>query len=492
MDGGFGMNARMAGLAHSLKQNLKAVTLADAFDARVLGFALSLAWSFVVFFSTVVHFSTRNDVSHLNSVVGFSNVGMLLVFVAGALAPRVISRIMEHSAARWAVPVSMAVCTLVLVVVDHDVIRQPWCSMASTAAGAGLGVLYLVWGNEFRHFSAAQAAVKASSAFLLSAGLFALVVALPRPVAIAATVAMALAIGAVMQVVKPRKAVVQPEQPKLKRGAFLLRALLSLGVLSFAESFMRALFFNATPIISEGSYPWLLLVATVASIALICVPLLSSSEPDYASAYQTVVFSLGFIFLLLPILDLGTVPSDILALTTCSIVMLLTWIVLSRITGLYRLSAPFAFGVGWGAYVAGALAGTFGGALLASFRDLGPRDLSLVALLGVCLLFFGYLFLFTEKSMVSLVGGDSPDERQPFRSKCAQIARRCDLTEREAEIMVLVAKGRSLPRIQKSLGLTAGTVNTHLTHLYRKLDVHDKQELIDLVESEPLARPKLS
>ena len=49
--------------------------------------------------------------------------------------------------------------------------------------------------------------------------------------------------------------------------------------------------------------------------------------------------------------------------------------------------------------------------------------------------------------------------------------------------MTLVAKGRSTPRIQEVLGLTAGTVNTHLAHLYRKLDVHDKQELIDLLEA---------
>ena len=48
--------------------------------------------------------------------------------------------------------------------------------------------------------------------------------------------------------------------------------------------------------------------------------------------------------------------------------------------------------------------------------------------------------------------------------------------------MLLIAKGRSAPRIREELGLTAGTVNAHVSHLYRKLDVHDRQELIDLVE----------
>ena len=50
--------------------------------------------------------------------------------------------------------------------------------------------------------------------------------------------------------------------------------------------------------------------------------------------------------------------------------------------------------------------------------------------------------------------------------------------------MMLVAKGRSTPRIREELCLTIGTTNTHMNHLYKKLDVHDRQELIDLVEGD--------
>ncbi len=100
----------------------------------------------------------------------------------------------------------------------------------------------------------------------------------------------------------------------------------------------------------------------------------------------------------------------------------------------------------------------------------------------MCLLFLAYLFLFTDRSMTSLLGVRASSGRQPFRERCEHVAADYDLTPREQEIMALVAKGRSTPRIQEALGLTAGTVNTHLAHLYRKLDVHDKQELIDLLE----------
>ena len=478
-----GIAERMA----ALKRHLKAVTLADVFDVRALGFALTLAWASIVFFSTVVHFSTRNDVSHFNSVVGFSSVGMLATLLLGALAPKRFARVMRMHMMRASAPAVMAVSTVVLVVIDLNYFTQPWCSIFSTAAGSGLGVLYLAWGEEFRRLSPAQAVVKTSSSFMLAAVLFALVVALPRAAAVPATVLLPVAVGFILfakiGVWQGGESAAPPAPAPLRRGAFSVRALLSLGVLSFAESFIRALFFNASPIISEGSYPWLFLVATMASIALVCVPLFSSDELDVAAAYRTAVLALGFMFLLLPILDLGSLPADIVALAMYATVTLLVWIVLVRITSLYGLVALFSFGVGWGSHVAGSLAGTFDGALLGSFVELAPRVLSIVELGCVCLLLLAYLFLFTDRSMTGLLGMRPSSGKRPFRERCERVARDHDLTPREQEIMTLVAKGRSTPRIQEVLGLTAGTVNTHLAHLYRKLDVHDKQELIDLLEA---------
>lgn len=472
----------------AVKAHLKAVTLADVFDMRALGFALTLAWASIAFLSTTVHFSTRNDVSHFNSVVGFSSVGMLVVLLLAALGPKLFARVMRMPAMRVFVPAIMAVSTIMLVIVDLNFFTQPWCSIFSTVAGAGLGVLYLAWGEEFRHLASAQAVVKTASSFLLAAILFAIVVALPRAVSVAATVPLPVAAGFILFA----KAGVwrggeEGAPAPLRRGAFSLRALLSLGVLSFAEAFIRALFFNASPIISEGSYPWLFLVGTMVSIVLVCVPLFSSDELDVAAAYRAAVLALGFMFLLLPILDLGSMAADIVALTMYATVTLLVWVVLVRVTGLYGLVALFSFGVGWGAHVAGSLAGTFGGALLGSFVELAPRVLSIVELGCVCLLFLAYLFLFTDSSMTRLLGMRPGSGRRPFRERCERVARDFDLTPREQEIMALVAKGRSTPRIQEVLELTAGTVNTHLAHLYRKLDVHDKQELIDLLEN---AQPK--
>ena len=48
------------------------------------------------------------------------------------------------------------------------------------------------------------------------------------------------------------------------------------------------------------------------------------------------------------------------------------------------------------------------------------------------------------------------------------------LTDREREILGLIAAGKSLPEIAKELYLGVTTVKTHVQHLYEKLGVSDR------------------
>lgn len=58
------------------------------------------------------------------------------------------------------------------------------------------------------------------------------------------------------------------------------------------------------------------------------------------------------------------------------------------------------------------------------------------------------------------------------------------LSPRETDIALLVARGYTVNRIAENLCLASGTVQSHMKSIYRKLDVHSKQEVIDLVQSQ--------
>ncbi len=71
---------------------------------------------------------------------------------------------------------------------------------------------------------------------------------------------------------------------------------------------------------------------------------------------------------------------------------------------------------------------------------------------------------------------------EPLTVACRTLSERGALSGREAEILAYLARGRSQPYIRDELMLSKNTVATHVKHLYQKLDVHSKQDLLDLIE----------
>lgn len=67
------------------------------------------------------------------------------------------------------------------------------------------------------------------------------------------------------------------------------------------------------------------------------------------------------------------------------------------------------------------------------------------------------------------------------RDACARLAAEAGLTPREAQVLELLAQGRSRVFMQEELGLSDSTIKAHTSHVYQKLGVHSKQELISLV-----------
>lgn len=70
-----------------------------------------------------------------------------------------------------------------------------------------------------------------------------------------------------------------------------------------------------------------------------------------------------------------------------------------------------------------------------------------------------------------------------WKTTCSEIAKLYQLSPRETEVFMLLAKGRNVAFIQEDLVISPHTAKTHIANVYRKLEVHSSQELLDLVES---------
>lgn len=66
---------------------------------------------------------------------------------------------------------------------------------------------------------------------------------------------------------------------------------------------------------------------------------------------------------------------------------------------------------------------------------------------------------------------------------CTEVAERFGLTRREAEVLPLVAMGMSQSAVASRLCVSESTAHVHIAHIYQKLGMHSKQEVIDLMHS---------
>lgn len=82
---------------------------------------------------------------------------------------------------------------------------------------------------------------------------------------------------------------------------------------------------------------------------------------------------------------------------------------------------------------------------------------------------------------------DNPQTGDPkggaWRRGIEATCKRYDLSPRQCEILELLAKGRDAKFIEDHFCISKSTAKTHIYNIYCKMDIHSRQELIDIIES---------
>ncbi|BAK45462.1 response regulator transcription factor [Eggerthella sp. YY7918] len=113
-----------------------------------------------------------------------------------------------------------------------------------------------------------------------------------------------------------------------------------------------------------------------------------------------------------------------------------------------------------------------------------------IFLLSVLVLVCVGMLFFTQTDVQKLYAtprAETPDAS--LESKCENIADMCRLTNREAEVLVLLARGRTVRYICDELSIAQGTAKHHVSNIYRKVGVFDRQGLLDTIEQGGVGKP---
>ena len=166
-----------------------------------------------------------------------------------------------------------------------------------------------------------------------------------------------------------------------------------------------------------------------------------------------------------------------LAVSTCFDFLLFMYLTRAIDCGL--LSSTTAFCLSEGSIQLGWLVGDFFALIFQNGSGLGGiRPQSLYPIL-ICALFVLLLAIVDQQGSLETMLRETADE-EIIRN----LGKKYGLTPRETQVFVLLGQGRSVPYISDKLFIARSTIETHAKHIYQKMGVHSRQELIDLVRKD--------
>lgn len=169
---------------------------------------------------------------------------------------------------------------------------------------------------------------------------------------------------------------------------------------------------------------------------------------------------------------------------------ILIMLIMANICYRYGVSAIWLFGIERGVRQLSMWSGRMVVDGAQTFDVFGGNGEVVISLLTVLALVVATTILFSERELSSrwganfLSGGiDSVEmlRKQEVADRCAEVARGYKLSTREEEVLLLLAKRKTVGLIERELFIANGTAKAHIRHIYQKLDIHTRQELFDLL-----------
>jgi DNA-binding CsgD family transcriptional regulator len=104
---------------------------------------------------------------------------------------------------------------------------------------------------------------------------------------------------------------------------------------------------------------------------------------------------------------------------------------------------------------------------------------------GAYVLYIFFIYLSTEKLLddIKRLTMFSPDN-----SVNQHVLARYEITPRESEVLIQIVKGKSYSEIAELLFISMPTVKTHISRAYKKMNINNKIELINLLNVNTIAK----
>ena len=502
---------------------------------RFMGFGLYYAWIWLCYDSTTLLDAPNASSADTTFAMYLASTTALgLTLVLSAIFPSFSSRLTQSKPALLLAGAVAGVATVGVRLLAVNGATDALFLLSCVCTGLGTAWVCLRMGMEYASVPSRRATMNAAASFVLAALMYFLVRGLPGALGLA--VMALLPLGATLCTMTPAgdSPVEEPLESRdhlLPRG-FVLRLVFAIAVFSIVVGVTRGfstLTEAASALDDRGGF----VAFGMALVAILLYALVGTRGNDFdvSRLYYPVIILASVGILIMPLLDTaGQVAGVVIGIAYACFVMIM-WCLFAHVAYVTGMPAVRAFGLGRGASALGTTAGWLLGSQLAAHQALDFTMLFVVSCVMVLALLVVSMLVFNDRAVgmvLRMVGeraaqdaheaagaaagaarhgtntgagsqasgealnavedadgepqASGQDRAGTWTRSCLDIASRFGLSQRETEVLFLLAKGRTIAFIADDLGVSFNTAKSHIRHVYVKLGVHTKSELLDMVE----------
>ena len=457
---------------------------------RIAGVAMLWLWMIMMFYSIVPYGFSSDVRGSLYTSLLISLVSMVVTLLFVAVIVRRERMSANRSIVGGAAFMMSAGSALTLFADPTTPVGMLVLGISAVMTGTGSAVVFLCWVELLSGLGGRLALVELAASLSVAFIAGFILITTPQMPAVVAVVVVPLASALMLRksLGDGSRLVKEPEQPLSRQTmALFVKALVGAALIGMLEGFFDVVSGFKTYEVQDIFGTYLFLAGFVGALVVCLIAVFLHRDSIFFS-YRFAMLMLCLGCLSTPFLADNNTYSSALIFGGYHCYVLVLCVVCIDVANSFKVSAARAIGLGFVALYGGETAGSvFAHSLEATGIPL--FDLTLVTLVAVSLLFISHLFLFTETDLIKIGIGEvslvapAPEPAEgaaEMVDPCATIAERYGLSPRESDVLPLLLEGRTISRIQETLFISAGTVSTHIRHIYQKTGAANRQELIDL------------
>lgn len=356
-------------------------------------------------------------------------------------------------------------------------------------AGIGLGILILMWAEFFGSINPMRVALYYAIAIFFGEIIKGLFAGMSAPyLAVFSLILPLFSIAWVRASMKRLPETDLPEKTKeTTSSSFPWKPILLMAVCTFAFGYGAV---PMQPLLPGNT------LGALAVTALVFFGVLSASKWfNFATIYQLAfpLVTIGFLLVVPSVTQQGELTA-LCCDAGYTMLSIFVTVILSNITYRFGISAVWISGIERGIrYLVEMMGWSLFAFVSANVSTQATSGIH-TGITAVIVVVFAVTF-FTEKGIsaqwgINLQSTNGSAEKPSVGKlsvRVSDLSKEHDLSPREEEVLQLLARQKTILQIEEDLYVAQGTIKAHISHIYKKLDVHSRDELHELLEPSQIA-----